>query len=204
MDHAKLVETIKGKLRILVDIFRGWGLGEEDYLLICELAFNLTGVPVVASHIREFLSGGPLPVEVYVDAEKYQGPKVPEEIVGHPYKITLPAKEAFKFAKAHNLSIEHFIILDEKARSASAQVVDLGEGKRIRAMRPLPNLAFFAERTILRYSKDFAGEEKIREWFDKLLQIKKAAESAGHLDLVEACDRYIDQSRKKWGSILER
>lgn len=69
-------------------------------------------------------------------------------------------------------------------------------------MKPLANLSFFAERTILRYSREFAGEDKIREWFDKLHCIEEAAEKVGRKDLARACEKYIKQSEEKWRPLL--
>lgn len=203
LQNKELLGAIKEKLRILVDIFEGWGLGTDDFLVVGELAFNLAGIPAVASHIEEFLQGAALPVEVYVDPAKYQGPRVPAEIVQHPFKIKVPVDEAYHISKEHGLNIEHLLIADAKAFAAPTQIVDLGEGKVCQIMKPAANLSFFAERTILRYLRDFAGEDKIREWFDKLHRIKYAAEKVGRTDLVQACEGYIKQSEERWGPLLK-
>lgn len=200
----ELQNSIKEKVELALDQLSKWGLGWKDCIFVGEVAFNLAGIPVVASHIEEFLAGDALPIEVYVDPAKYKGPRVAPELVQHPYKIKIPVDDAYKISKRHRFNMEHLLIADEKALKAPTLTVDLGEGKSCRVMEPLANLRFFAERTILRYSVKFAGEDKIKEWFEKLQRIKEVAVKVENSELAGECEKYIIQSREKWGSLLGR
>lgn len=194
--------AFKKKIGIVLDQLGKWGVGWKDCIFVGEVAFNLSGIPVVASHIREFLNGNPLLIEVYVDPVKYKGPRVAPELVQHPYKIKIPVDDTYKLSKRYGINMEHLLIADEKALRVPTLTVDLGEGKFCQVMEPLVSLRFFAERTILRYSLKFAGEDKIKEWFEKLQRIKEAADKVGNSELATECEKYITQSREKWGSLL--
>jgi len=80
--------------------------------------------------------------------------------------------------------------------------LSLPNGNIINLMRAYEMTKLFVEQTIMHYSLEDVGQDKIREWINKLVLIKNASLKKGDDILAGFCEDKLAESRKKWSRIL--
>lgn len=64
---------------------------------------------------------------------------------------------------------------------------------------PVSHVRVFAEETILYYQlRTQEGENKIREWFEKLKMIRDVCKHLGRTDVQQVADEMIGESMTRW------
>ena len=75
-------------------------------------------------------------------------------------------------------------------------------GKVVNLMRAFEMTGLFVNQTIMYYSLEDVGVDKIKEWVNKISLIKKAALKKGDNKLAEFCDQQLIVSKQKWSEIF--
>ena len=76
----------------------------------------------------------------------------------------------------------------------------LPNGREIRLWKPLPFLEAFYKDTLLRFTAEDSGEDKIREWEAKLHLIKEAALEVNDQSLAQLAETYIQDWEDRKGN----
>ena len=181
-------------LEELVSLLSKWGLGPEDYMLVDEFAYVLQKYDVKATEVE---SGH---LDVYVNPQKLPWKDKKERSIIPPLKGGYMDKWT-DFMQETGYSLD---MLKAKPKILQIPTVEhrLPNGKSIRLMRVFEMTKAFVQQTLMHYSLEEVGEDKIREWIDKLGIIKEAAEKKKDNKLSELCTRKLIESKKKWRDVL--
>lgn len=186
----QILETLKPNLgRFVEERLYTWGLGQEDILLVDEAGFSYTGIPIFGP---ELLSDQ-VHIDIAVREDKYTGPKSGVE---HPIKIPLPALVVQEISEEYRIGVWD-LIKGRNFFSLPTQTVSFGSID-VLIPEPVSHVRAFAEDTILRYTKDQVGEEKIREWYEKLHMIREVSHKLCKFDVEEVAKEMIERSRERW------
>lgn len=199
--RSEIMAEVRGKLAKFVPKLNEWGLESDDIRISGEVGINLAGLPLKGRHLGQVLRGSLPHVDIYINEEKYTGPR--GERVAH--QLHLPIQTQGEIAQNYGLDIRDFFIGDKETLSAPTVTVELEEGIKVKVHDPLAAVGFFAKETLLRpgLKVEHVGPHKIIEWYGRLELIKEAAEKVGRRDVVEKCTQLSAKSEKRWGEVLE-
>ena len=196
--QLEIIESLKPKIgRFIREVLPQFGKeyrDVENFRLVDEIAFCLSGIPIYGPEVLGRTGGVPY-VDIAVKEELFTGPR---SIVDHPIIIPLPIPIPFLIYKAYNISIEKLIKGSDQLFAALTIQVDLGNTK-VLIPEPMAHVKLFAENTILQYPYEFAGELKIKEWFEKLEMLRNVSQKVCKSDVQKTAEEMIEASKKRWG-----
>jgi len=178
----------------LLSLLEKWDVGEKNCVLVDEFAYVLQGYDVRGPEVK---SGH---LDLYVN------PKVlPWKDKGE--RSIIPPKDSsymddwadFMQETKHGLDM---LRAEPEILQIPTVNYKLPSGKTIRLMRAFEMTKAFVKQTIMHYSLEDVGEDKIREWIDKLELIKEAARKKENTRLVEYCQVQLIKAKDKWKEIL--
>lgn len=185
---------INTALEKLVFLFGKWGLDNKDYVLVDEFAYVLQGYDVKATEVK---SGH---LDVYVNPLKLPWEDKKERSIIPPIKGGYMDEWA-DFMKETGYNLDMLRAKPEILQIPTTEH-SLSNEKKFRLMLVFEMTKAFVQQTIMHYSLNDVGEDKIREWVDKLGIIKEAAEKNKDKRLSEFCELKLAESKKKWKDIL--
>lgn len=171
-----------------------WKIMETAYVLVDELAYVLQGYHVQGPEMK---NGH---IDVYVDPTFVPWPDKRERSIIPP-KDSKYMEEWIDFMRKTGYGLD---ILRANPEFLELPVVQytLLDGGNIHLMRAYEMTILFVEQTIMHYSLDDVGVDKIKEWLNKLVLIKDAAVKKGDQKLITLCVNKIEESQKKWKKLL--
>lgn len=186
------INTALEKLIPLLE--KGWGLNSKDYVLVDEFSYVLQGYDVKATEIE---SGH---LDLYVNPLKLPWEDRTERSIVPPTKGGY-MDEWSNFMQETGYSLD---MLRAKPEILQIPTIDykLPNGTQIRLMRVFEMTEAFVEQTLMHYSIEDVGEDKIKEWLNKLEIIKEAAEKKKDTKLSKFCELKLVKSRNKWKDFL--
>jgi len=181
-------------LEKLSSSFNKWGLATKDYVLVDEFAYVLQGYEVKANEVE---SGH---IDVYVNPDV-----LPWKDKGE--RSIIPPKDSIYMNGWVDFMQETGYSLDMlRATPAIFQIptvnFTLPNGSEIKLMRAFEMTEAFVQQTLMHYSLEDVGKEKIIEWINKLKIIKSAAEKKNDKKLAEFCSIKLTETKIKWQGIV--
>ncbi|MFC1621782.1 hypothetical protein ACFL13_00100 [Patescibacteria group bacterium] len=198
--EIKKLEEIKPLLAKFFNkrVYGEWQLKKEEVRLVDEVGFGLTGVPIYGPEIQQRIPH----IDIAVVEKAYKGPR--SKVQKHPIKILFPRdpktgnyyKETIY--KEDKLDVDD--ILKGKAKFFDLPAIEVFLSNKIATLVPEPvaHVEYFATDTILFYSLDQVGENKLKEWFIKLLMIREVAKVRKMNDVYEMAEKMVGLSRARW------
>jgi len=171
-----------------------WKIPQNQYVLVDELAYNLQGYKIKGPEMK----GGH--IDVYVNPVTIPWPDKGERSIIPP-KDSQQMKDWTNFMTSTGYGLD---MLRAKPEFLIIPTVNykLQGDLAINLMRAFEMTKLFVEQTIMYYSLDDVGPDKMREWINKLGLIKEAALKMDDKALAEFCDEKISASKEKWSGIL--
>lgn len=175
---------IEAGLTELVKLFDDWRMAPQDWLLIDEFALWLQGIKTVGPEIKGrnfdvWVDFGKLPwrppeLDIYGERimAKHVYPPLKEEI-GQQY---VDCMSHAQFGIKIRLGTEQ----DIQSPSTSYPLPD---GRSVRLITPEAQIEGFFKNTFMRQTETDVGLAKLREWEEKLLGYRAAAEAMGNESL---------------------
>lgn len=190
-DRVNLNEALEELYSLLV---MNWTLATNNFVIVDEYAYVLQGYDVQGPEVE---TGH---IDVYVDPSRFPWPDKGERSI-------IPPKDSSYMDQWENFMEETGYGLDLLRASPEILVVPVVEhvlpsGNMVRLMRAFEMTNLFVQQTIMRYSLEDVGEEKVREWMGKLSLIRDAAIKRADEKLVELCKIKLEESRIKWKQIF--
>ena len=175
-------------------IFRRWGPTNQDWVVVDEIAYFLQGYEVMGKEMQT------RHLDIYVDTEKLPWhPSVERSIIPPPNSRFF--EKYTEFMKDSGFGLDML----KKAPGIFEQPVvlyKLKNGNEVQLMEVGAMTRQFWEKTLMHYSLEDVGEEKVREWLDKLKLIRTAAIKRENRILADDCSRMIVEAQKRWSHIL--
>ncbi len=186
--------SIESALNKLHTLFHGWGLATNDYVLVDEFAFVLQGYDVYGTEIEE----GHLDVLVNPLSLPWKHSKE---------RSAIPPKFSKWLDEYSSYMSETKYGLDILARKPDflklpTEAYSLPSGNIIRLMKPYEMTGLWIDQTLMRYSLEDVGIDKIRQWFNKLGLIKEAAIKKDDKKLEELCYGKITELKERWKEVI--
>lgn len=171
-----------------------WGIPENRYVLVDEMAYVLQGYRIEGPEVA---SGH---LDVYIDPTSVPWPDKGERSLIPP-KDSPHMNQWASFMEATGCGLD---LLRAKAEFLETPTVEyrLDRGRKIYLMKAYEMTRLFVEQTILHYSLEDVGKDKMKEWIDKLGLIKNAAKAKGDDKLLRLCDDMISRSHQKWRGLI--
>lgn len=198
-EQIQVLEALKPKIgRFVKEKLYSWGLGQKDILLVDEAGFGYTGIPIYGPELRAATDWGKAHIDIAVRESLYTGPRGKVE---HPLKITLPPTVIQDISTEYGIGVWDLI----KGRNffeLPTQTVRLGDTE-VLVPEPVSHVRAFAHDTILYYSLEQVGQDKILEWFDKLNMIRNISRAMCKPEVMATAEEMIAASLNRW-SFLEQ
>lgn len=175
---------IENTLEKLTELFRNWGLTQDDWCLIGEWAMILQGYSVKR---REGI------LDVFVDRKKLPW-KVKEERQAVPPKSSNEAKALARFSKQTGFEVDITPLAFgplKRARIKDSVFYRLSSGQKLRLATPLSEVLGHGWK--FKFFGEQAGEIELRRWGKFLKGIGKTARKKGERRLVEFCDQLLNK-----------
>lgn len=190
--QLEVLESLKPRLgRFFEEKVFVWGLQPEDCRLVDEVGFGYTGIPIFGPE----LSGEQPHIDISVKADKYTGPK---SSVTHPFKINLPVQIASEISNEYGIGVWDFIRGSDAFFTLPTVTIRLGNVD-VLVPEPAAHVRAFANETILCYTEEQVGEDKLEEWFNKLKMIRDVSQHMLRTEVQQIAKNAIEDSRKRWG-----
>lgn len=207
--QLEILENLKPKLGKFFQemVYGQWGLRPEDVRLVDEAGFGYTGTPIYGPELTQAKPH----IDIAVIDDKYQGPRSPRI---HPKKILFPLSKELGLNNLPLLIVREYDIFVEDLLKGTPSIfslptieIDLA-GTSVLIPEPVSHVRTFAQETILFYEIEGdiktggkgAGEDKIREWFEKLRMIRNVSQVLNRLDVQAAAQEAIEKSIARWAS----
>ncbi|MDP3994789.1 MAG: hypothetical protein Q8P91_03080 [bacterium] len=190
-NRLPLTETLE-KLDAL---FKSWGLSNKDFVLVDEFAYVLQGYEI----------SGPEVESGHIDV--YTNPDSLPWLVKKERSIIPPKDSEFMndwtmFMQETGYGLD---MLRADPEIFNIHTIDfrLPNGKFIELMRAFEMTNAFVRQTLMHYSLEDVGKEKISEWLSKLDLIRKAAIKKGDTKLAGFCVEKIKECGEKWNNEIK-
>lgn len=190
LQGQSLIETLEK----LHELFESWGLNENDFMLVDEFAYLLQGYEVKGPEVKSNH------IDVYINPNSLPW-IVKEERSIIPPKNSEYMEKWISFMQETGYSLDMLKASQEILRAPSVKY-KLPNDRYIRLMRAFEMTEAFVQQTIMHYSLEDVGKEKIKEWFDKLKLIKKAANQKDDVVLTQLCEHKIKESEQRWARLI--
>ena len=189
-ERVSLVEALEE----IYNLFNKWGLSTKDYILVDEFAYvlqgyDVKGTEVESGHLDVYVNPEPLPWEV----------KKERSVI--PPRDSIYMNDWINFMQRTGYSLDMLRAKPEIFKVPSVNHT-LPNGNFIQMMRAYEMTEAFVQQTVMHYSLEEVGKEKIVEWVDKLEIIRKAAEKKKDSKLAKLCEDRLVESRKRWEGTL--
>jgi len=195
-EQLQILEQLKPKLgRFIKEKLYNWGLGKKDIILVDEAGFGYTGIPIFGPELKAAVKPGKAHIDIAIKDELFTGPRSKVE---HPIKINLPYKVAKDISDEYGIAVWDFI-QGRNFFDLPTEVVRLGNIE-VLVPEPFSHTRTFAQDTILYYTVEQMGEDKMHEWFKKLQMIRDVSRSVSRPDVQKVAEEMIKLSKKRWGS----
>lgn len=106
-----------------------------------------------------------------------------------------------KFMQKTGFGLDILVAVPEVLEEKSVNY-QLPDRRKVRLMEARAMTRQFFKQTLMHYSLEDVGPEKIKEWIDKLALIGKVAFSKNDKQLARECQEMLAEARKKWVSVL--
>lgn len=191
-ERATLTTTLKALHILLVD---KWKLQPKDFVLVDEFAYVLQGYNVRSTEVK---SGH---LDVYVKPEALPW-KASNERSLIPPRGSEYLSQYSDFMEINGYGLD---LLSGKPEIFKTPTVNytLSGDRTLKLMRVQEMTDQFAQQTIMHYSLEDVGAEKIHQWYNKLLLIREVAEQKHDQNLMSICNRWIKQSQARWKDVLQ-
>jgi hypothetical protein len=194
MSMSTIIKKLNSVLPKVVLLMENWGIESKDYILVDEFAYIINGYNVTASEVASNH------LDLYINAKS-----VPWEDKGE--RSVIPPVNSTYFGQYENFMKKTGFGLDLlSAEEGILQIPSinyhLSNKKFIKVMKAFEMTEAFVKQTIMHYSLEDVGKEKIVEWISKLGVIGNAAERKGDKKLVSFCNRKITESNERWEGII--
>jgi hypothetical protein len=179
-------------------VYGEWELNKEDVRLVDEVGFGLTGIPVYGPEIIQEIPH----IDIAVIENAYKGPK--SNVQDHPIKILFPRDpETGNYLKEEIFRVDKLDVDDlikGKSEFFKLPTIEVGLEGDVTALVPEPasHVEYFASDTILFYTENQVGEDKLREWFIKLLMIRDVAKVRNSESVQEKSKEMVFKSKVRW------
>lgn len=179
-------------------VYGEWGLNKEDVRLVDEVGFGLTEIPIYGPEIMQEIPH----IDIAVIEGSYKGPK--SKVQDHPIKILFPRDpKSGNYLKEEIYRVDRLDVDDlikGKPKFFKLPTIEVNLVDEITALVPEPvsHVEYFASDTILFYTERQVGEDKLREWFIKLLMIRDVAEIRNRKDVKAKSEEAIFRSKIRW------
>lgn len=167
-----------------------WGLSKRDFVIVDEFAYLLQGYNLKGPELKK------RHLDVYVD------PRVLPWSLKHQERSVIPPLNSEfmldyeNFMESTGFSLDLLTadpeILKEK------KVFYYQARKTIPLMEVVAMTEQFVRRTLLHYTLDEVGKEKIIEWIKKLERIETLAKSKKEVGLVRLTGKMLPMVRSRW------
>ncbi len=197
-EQLNILERLKPNLGKFFQemVYGEWKLQKNDVRLVDEIGFGLTGVPIYGPEISRNWPH----VDIAVRRDKYMGPRSIQE---HPRKIIFPMERGkqeeylpSRIGQKYGIAVDD-LLKEEDIFNLPSIEVDLAVVP-VLVPEPVAHVGTFAAHTILSYSVEQAGEDKIREWFLKLKMLRDSSQALKRIDVQNAAETAITQSIERW------
>lgn len=173
---------------------RAWKVPQDQFVMVDELAYNLQGYQVNGPEME---SGH---IDIYVNPASIPWPdKGERSIIPPKNSVQMDEWTDFMITTGYGLDM-----LRAKPEFFKIPTVSFktGDGGTISLMRAFEMTNLFIEQTIMHYSLEDVGKDKMKEWISKLSLIEKAALNRGDPKLAKFCQEKLQLSKSKWKDIL--
>lgn len=188
--------SVEQALIKLEELFSSWGLKTADWVVVDEIAYVLQQYKVVAEEMKK------RHLDAYVDVSK-----LPWEPSGER-SVVPPVKSEYFGDYCAFMKVAGFG-LDMLATTSNDTVLQqpmvgykLPNGKRIQLMEAAAMTRQFWQKTLMHYSLEDVGIDKVKEWLAKLELIQKVALKKGKGQLAAECQEMLAEARKRWADVL--
>ncbi len=185
-------EEIEHALVSLGEVFGRWGLRATDWIVVDEIAYVLQGYEVIAREMET------RHLDVYVDVTKLPWEPSKERSIIPPSDSEY-FNEYCRFMKTTGFG------LDMLATSPGDTILQqpvvnyvLPNKKSVRLMEAVAMTKQFWQKTLMHYSLEDVGIDKVEEWLAKLRLIQEVAQRKGKSAMAEDCQEMLKQARKRW------
>lgn len=186
--------SIENALVRLNKLLRDWGLNEEDYILVDEFAYLLQGYNIEGPEIKN----KHLDLYVFPDSLPW---KVSPERSTIPRSNTAYSQQYEKFMKDTGFALD-LLVADALIFDSDKINYKLPNNETFPLMELVDMTEQFGYRTILHYSLEDVGEDKIKEWYRKLKKIQSLAREKGNKKLKDVVDDLVLKALVKWQEVL--
>lgn len=177
-------------LQELGALMSDWGLNNDQYVLVDEFAYVLQGYEAIGTEVKT----GHLDVYVNPNLLPWKD-KNKRSII--PSKESKHMKDWIKFMDKTGYALD---ILKASRETFDIPTVEyeFAKNRKIKLMRAYEMTNAFVEQTLLHYSLEDVGEEKISEWLEKLGLIEKAAVKKKYYRIAKLCRVKHKEALTRW------
>lgn len=177
-------------------MYTKWGLKPSDWVVVDEIAYVLQGYEVIAKEMET------CHLDTYVDISKLPWEPSRERSVIPPAKSSF-FKDYCHFMEESGFGLDILATTPEDTILQQPMVnYELPNGKRIQLMEATAMTRQFWEKTLMHYSLEDVGAEKVEEWFAKLELIRRVAFNKGEKRLAKECQEMLVKAQERWTGAL--
>jgi len=181
----------------LEEMFSDWGLNSKDWVVVDEMAYVLQGYEVMAEEMKT------RHLDAYVDVTKLPWEPSKERSVIPP--VSSKFFENFcEFMETTGFGLDMLATTPEDTILNQPMVnYELPNGKKIQLMEVGAMTEQFWQKTLMHYSLEEVGPEKVKEWFEKLKLIRQVALRKRDTQMAEDCQKMLNKAQKRWAKVVK-
>jgi len=196
-DNIPEKPEIEQALTKLEKMFSNWELDSKNWVIVDEMAYVLQGYEVMAEEMKT------RHLDAYVDVTKLPWEPRKERSFIPPVTSNF-YKNYCDFMETTGFGLDMLTTTPEDTILSQSMVnYELPNGKKIQLMEAKAMTKQFWEKTLMHYSLEEVGPEKVKEWLDKLELIRKVALKKRDTQMAEDCQMMLDKARERWSGVVE-
>ena len=195
-------EIIPGKIEIeqaLVDLqemFNKWGLTSDDYVLVDEIAYVLQGYEVIGEEMKT------RHLDTYININKLPWQTSKERSIIPPADSNF-FEDYCMFMETTGFGLDMLATASDDSIFQQPMInYELPNNKTIRLMEASAMTRQFWQKTLMHYSLEDVGSDKVKEWLAKLELIGGVALKKGETQLTTDCQEMLGEARERWKKVL--
>ncbi len=190
-------KEIEQALISLGEMFGRWGLEAADWIIVDEMAYVLQGYEVIAREMET------RHLDVYVDVTKLPWEPSKERSIIPPSDSEY-FNEYCRFMKTTGFGLDMLATTpgDTILQQPVVNYV-LPNNKPVRLMEAVAMTKQFWQKTLMHYSFEDVGIDKVEEWLAKLRLIQEVAQRKGKGAMAEDCQEMLGKARERWAQVLD-
>lgn len=195
-------EIIPGKIEIeqaLVDLqemFNKWGLTSDDYVLVDEIAYVLQGYEVIGEEMKT------RHLDTYININKLPWQTSKERSIIPPADSNF-FEDYCGFMKITGFGLDMLATTSDDSILQQPMInYELPSNKTIQLMEVSAMTRQFWQKTLMHYSLEDVGNDKVKEWLAKLELIGGVALKKGETQLATDCQEMLGEARERWKKVL--